>query len=349
MKHSNAPVEDGRTTALGAGLTPPQKAAAILVAMGKPSAGKLLKFFKQEELKALIEAARMLQTISQSELERIVADFEAEFTEGAGLLDSGDQMDTLLNEAFSPEELDELMGRGGGLAPVDTAPTVWTRLEGMEADRVRELIGEEHPQTIALVLSNVKAESAAAVLLTFAKPQRTDIVRRMLALSNVQPSAQKLLESQLQSRLAGQSRSKNQSAGQARVASILNEFDKNDLDELMDDLERSGKADVEALRSRLFSFEDIVRLDQKSRVAVFDGLSTEIVTLALREADQSLQEATLSAIGGRSRRMIEAELAGGGDVSIEEIMKARKTIAATVLRLAQAGQVELPSYDDQAA
>ena len=67
-----------------------QKAAAILVAMGKPSAGKLLKFFKQEELRGLIEAARSLKTIPQSELDRIVSEFEGEFAEGAGLLDSGD-------------------------------------------------------------------------------------------------------------------------------------------------------------------------------------------------------------------------------------------------------------------
>ena len=75
-------------------MTRTQKAAAILVAMGKPSASKLLKFFKQEELKALIEGARLLRTIDQSDLEKIVAEFEAEFTEGAGLLDSADRMDT---------------------------------------------------------------------------------------------------------------------------------------------------------------------------------------------------------------------------------------------------------------
>lgn len=63
-------------------LTRPQKAAAILVAMGKPAAGKLLKFFKQEELKSLIDAARLLRTIPQADLEKIVAEFEAEFTEG---------------------------------------------------------------------------------------------------------------------------------------------------------------------------------------------------------------------------------------------------------------------------
>ena len=75
-----------------------QKAAAILVAMGKPAAGRLLKFFKQEELRALMDGAKALRTIPQVELERIVAEFEGEFAEGAGLLDSADTMDTIFSE-----------------------------------------------------------------------------------------------------------------------------------------------------------------------------------------------------------------------------------------------------------
>ena len=81
-------------------LTTPQKAAAILVAMGKPAAGRLLKFFKQDELKALIEAARMLKTIPQGELEKIIAEFEDEFAEGAGLMDSAATMDKILSESL---------------------------------------------------------------------------------------------------------------------------------------------------------------------------------------------------------------------------------------------------------
>jgi flagellar motor switch protein FliG len=91
------------------GLSRAQKAAAILVAMGKSSAGRLLKFFKQDELKALIEAARTLKTIPQSELEKVVAEFEAEFAEGAGLLDSGDTMASIINETLSPDEINAIM------------------------------------------------------------------------------------------------------------------------------------------------------------------------------------------------------------------------------------------------
>jgi len=170
-------------------LTRPQKAAAILVAMGKPSASRLLKFFKQEELKALIEGARLLRTIPQADLERIVAEFEAEFTEGAGLLDSADKMDTILNESLSEEEMNALMGRGEPVVKKDTSPPVWPQLEKLEAAQVSAFLVNEHPQTSAMILANLAPSYAASVVLTMDKPMRSEIIKRMMAITNMPPAA----------------------------------------------------------------------------------------------------------------------------------------------------------------
>jgi flagellar motor switch protein FliG len=329
-------------------LTKAQKAAAVLVAMGKPSAGKLLRFFKQEELKALIEAARMLRTIPQSELENIVAEFEEEFTEGAGLLDSGDQMDTLLNESLSPEEISALMGWGKPSLMNDEAPPIWPELAELTPDKLGALLQGEHPQTIAMVFSNLDSQPAANALLTFDKPMRSEVLKRMLSMTTVQPAAKQLVENQLRLRLTSESKGKDVSAGQTRVASLLNELDKGQLDELVSDLEASGVDGIEQVKARLFSFEDIVNLDQRSRVTLFDGLSTELVTLALRDSPADLTEAVLSSIGARSRRMIEAELGMAADVNEAEVVKARKRIAATAIGLGATGAIELPSMQSAA-
>lgn len=330
-------------------LTKAQKAAAILVAMGKPSAGRLLRFFKHEELKALIDAARMLRTIPQSELENIVAEFEDEFTEGAGLLDSGDQMDTLLNEALSPEEISALMGWGKPSLMSDEAPPIWPELAELSPERLGALIRDEHPQTIAMVFSNLESQPAANALLTFDKPMRSEVLKRMLAMSSVQPAAKQLVENQLRARLASDSGGRDASAGQTRVAGLLNELDKTVLDELVSDLEASGVDGIEEVKARLFSFEDIVMLDQKARVTLFDGLSTEVVTMALRGAPDDLAEAVLSAIGARSRRMIESELTIPADAATDaEIAKARKRIAATAIGLGATGAIDLPAMQNAA-
>lgn len=330
-------------------LTKAQKAAVVLVAMGKPSAGKLLRFFKQEELKALIGAARMLRTIPQSELENIVAEFEEEFTEGAGLLDSGDQMDSLLTESLSPEEISALMGWGKPSLKNDESPPIWPELAELPAEKLGALLEGEHPQTIAMVFSNLDSQPAANALLTFEKPLRAEVLKRMLAMTTVQPAAKNLVDHQLRLRLQNEAKGKDVSAGQTRVASLLNELDKSDLDEIVSDLEASGVEGIEQVKARLFSFEDIVHLDQRSRVTLFDGLSTEMVTLALRDAPADLTEAILSSIGARSRRMIEAELGMPADgVNAAEVVKARRRIAATAIGLGATGAIELPSMQSAA-
>ena len=333
-----------------ANMTRTQKAAAILVAMGKPSASKLLKFFKQEELKALIEGARLLRTIDQSDLEKIVAEFEAEFTEGAGLLDSADRMDTILNESLSPEEMSALMGVSQPAAAQDAPPPVWPLLEKIDPARLGSFLAEEHPQTAALILSNLTPPAAASALLSLEKPARSEIVKRMMSMAAIPETATRIVENQLRARVLGENSTRDTSAGQIRVASVLNELDKEQLDEVMLDLEQSGAPDLQALRSRLFAFEDVMLLTQKARVALFDSVSTELVTLALRNSQASLAEAVLSSIGARSRRMVELELGQGSDgVAATDIVRARKAIAAAAIRMAREGAFELPTMQSAAA
>lgn len=330
-------------------LTRPQKAAAILVAMGKPSASRLLKFFKQEELKSLIEAARMLRTIPQADLERIVAEFEAEFAEGAGLLDSADKMDTILNETLSPEEVNAIMG-GPRAAAAEPEKPVWEELEKLEPARLGRFLAGEHAQTAALVLSKLAPQAAANVLLTLEKAQRAEIVKRMVSITSVPESASRMVEAHLRSRVLAETATKDVSAGQARVASMLNEMDKSQLDEVIQDLEASGVSNLADIKAQLFAFEDVPLLPQKARVLVFDGLSTELVTLALRGASAVLAESVLSAVGARARRMIESELGqGGDDIQAADVLRARRTVASTVIRLSRQGAFELPQAQSAAA
>ena len=304
-------------------LTRPQKAAAMLVAMGKPSASRLLKFFKQEELRALIDAAKMLRTIPQSELERIVAEFEAEFTEGAGLLDSADKMETMLNESLSPRRDERADGRREGRrSAADAPPPIWPTVEKLEPARLGAFLAGEHPQTAALVLSKLAPQAAANVLLTLEKSARGEIIKRMLTMSKIPETAVKIVEDQIRARLLVESASKDVSAGQNRVASVLNELDKSQLDEVMQDLEASGAGDLDG--------------DPRAAVRVrgHPAAHAEGARHAVRRHHQRAGHArrcatpsrrwwksVLSSIGARSRRMIESELAAAaGNVSADDIV-----------------------------
>jgi flagellar motor switch protein FliG len=330
-------------------LTAPQKAAAILVAMGKPAAGRLLKFFKQDELKALIEAARMLKTIPQGELEKIIAEFEDEFAEGAGLMDSAATMDKILSESLSPEEVYAIMNHGVASGEVEVPPPVWPAIEALEPARVGTFLAGEHPQTAALVLTNLAPAAAANVLLTLPKALRGEVAKRMVTIGNVKPAALRIVENQLRTRLLGDTGAKSATIGHARVANVLNELDKSQLDEILSDMESAGFSDVKAIKAQLFSFEDLPMLEQRSRLSLFDGMSTEIVTLALRGADKTIIEAVLTAVGARARRMIEAELAADpGNIQQAAVIRARRDIATTAIQMGKDGRITMPAAKEAA-
>lgn len=330
-------------------LTSAQKAAAILVAIGKPTAGRLLKFFKQEELKMLIEGARRLKTIPQAELEKIVAEFEEEFAQGAGLLDSADTMDTLLTENLPKDQMDAILGREQGSADdADTPP--WLAIEAAEPEEVAKLLAGEHPQITAYVISNLSSAASAKILLNLAREYRGEVVKRMMSIGTVTPTAKRMIESQLRAVFLKAGAGRASKVGQQKVVGVLNELDKPQLDEILGDLAEAGAADLEAIRSQLFSFEDIIHLTQKARVALFDGVDTEQLTLALRETDPVLQEMVLSSIGARTRRMIESELQQPVDsISPVDISKARREIAARAIRMASEGAFALPGATQAAA
>ena len=331
-------------------LTRPQKAAAILVAMGKPSAGRLLKFFKQEELRTLIEGARMLKTIPQSDLEKIVAEFESEFAEGAGLLDSADTMDHILSESMTPEEVDALMAGEQATVEEEAPQPIWPQVEQLAPERLGAFLEKEHPQTAAMILCQLKPQSAANALVTLPKAMRGEVVKRMIAIGDVPGPALAIVENQIRANILTQKVKKDTSAGQVRVASVLNELEKDQIDEMLQDVAEAGASDLDKLRARLFSFDDIIKLSQKARVTLFDGVSTEIVTMALRGASEELTEAILSAIGARSRRMIESELAqDAGNLHQDDNTRARRSIASTAIRLGEEGSIEIAVEQDEAA
>ena len=128
-------------------------------------------------------------------------------------------------------------------------------------------------------------------------PRYDDLLRLVGSLRDTAPvTARPEFVADLRERLLTETSTKDNSAGQIRVANLLNELEKGQLEEVMLDLEASG-SDVKAIRSKLFTFDDVPMLTQKARVTLFDGISTETVTLALRRADPSMLEAVLSAIG----------------------------------------------------
>ena len=118
-------------------------------------------------------------------------------------------------------------------------------------------------------------------------------------------------------------------------------MERDQIEDMLQDILQAEPAVADELKSRLFSFEDIPRLPERSRAAVFDQVPTERLILALRDADETLRGAILPVLSSRTRRMVEAELSIGEAPPRRDISRARRDIADLILKLADAGVIEL--------
>lgn len=320
-------------------LSQADKAAAVLLAMGKGVAGKLLKYFTQAELQTLIQSAQTLRTIPPDELADLVNEFEDLFTEGAGLMDNAKAIEEILEEGLTPEEVDGLLGRRTAFQSYETS--IWDRLQDAEPDFIAAFLLKEHPQTIAYILSMLPSSFGAKVLIKLPDNRRADIMNRTVNLKNVSPQAAQIIENRV-IELINEIEAEKNSTGTAKVAELMNELEKPQVDTLLDSLETISKESATKVRPKIFLFEDLLAMPQRSRVMLFNDISGDIITMALRGAPGDIRESVLSSISPRSRRMIESDLQSGTTgVNPREIAMARRAIAQEAIRLANTGQIQL--------
>lgn len=335
---------EGGATGLVDTLTGPQKAAAILVAIGRPAASRLLKHFNAEDLRKLAGHARTLEPISPLDFEQLVKQFEDSFAEGAPVSEAAQRFEGLLREALPQEEVDAVLG--DRVQPQLVQESVWVQLGRLPVDNLQAYLTDQHPQIIAYIVSKLPSDLAARLFVVLPPQLRNAVVQRSLHIGNVAPAAAELLEDVLRRDLLGRSDSGPVKAHHGQIANIFNQLDRSEMEELMASLEDLNRDDLNRIKAKLFTFEDIERLSQRARLLLFDEVQTEQIATALRGADTRLQELVLSSLSTRGRRMVETELgAEQGNITAQNIADARRTIARIAIDLSERGIITLDASE----
>ena len=325
-------------------LTGPQKAAAILVAIGRPAAARLLKHFNAEDLRKLAGHARTLEPISPLDFKQLVKQFEDSFAEGAPVSEAAQRFEGLLREALPQDEVDAVLE--DRVQPQLVQESVWVQLGRLPVESLQAYLADQHPQIIAYIVSKLPSDLAARLFVILPPQLRNAVVQRSLHIGNVAPAAVELLEDVLRRDLLGRSDSGPVKAHHGQIANIFNQLDRSEMEELMASLEDLNRDDLNRIKAKLFTFEDIERLSQRARLLLFDEVQTEQIAIALRGADAKLQELVLSSLSTRGRRMVETELgAEQGNVTAQNIADARRAIARIAIDLSERGIITLDASE----
>ena len=314
----------------------PQKVAALLLVMGKPLASRLLGHFDAAELKLITRSAAELGSVPIDVLEDLVEEFAGDFGNMTELRGNADQAENLLSGVIPPEQIADIMSDVLG----SSNRSIWDKVASLPPQLFTDYLSRQHHQVIALALSKLSPSSAAGIMELLPRDLRNVVTRRMLALVPVADAALRVIEVRINQDLILNPPPAT-GAGASRMADIFNKMAPEHVEDVLRSLEAERPGDAEALRSKLFSFDDLVTLPQKTRQALFEKVPSEKIVLALAGTDAEFRSNVLSSLTARARRLVENELNSSSEPPPREIAAARRSIADTLLGMAAAGEVEL--------
>jgi flagellar motor switch protein FliG len=319
-------------------LTGAQKAAVFLLQMGKDRSAKVLQAMKDTEVEELLTEIARLEGVDASTVDTVLDDFRD--------LAAARRYFTQGGMSFAAEVLEASMGSGKARDLMDrlSASLVELPFEFLRRADPRQLLSflqEEHPQTIALVLAYMHPEHAAMILGGLSEQLQSDVAVRVATLDRTAPEVIAMVESVLERRLSSviQSADLSVAGGVQPLVDILNRSDRATERLILEGLETRNADLAEEVRSRMFVFEDITTLDDRSVQLVLREVDAKQLAVALKGVRDDVRTKILRNMSSRAATNLAEEIELLGAVRLKSVEEAQVDIVRVIRALEESGQI----------
>ena len=315
----------------------PTKAAILLLMLDQDSAGGLLRELPSEMVEEVMRVLASIESVP-SPLGQGVVDEFYELSVSSGALKEGglDYAKTLLKDSLDPktaEKLFEDIRRGAQKAP-------FAFLQKAESENLLTFIQDEHPQTIALIVSHLPHHKASEILVGLPQEKQIEVVQRVAAMEQTNPLVIQEVESGLESRLSNMlMHSVDRVGGTSTVAEILNLCDRQTERSIMEGMESDHPDLAEEVRRLMFVFEDILLVDDKGIQSVLKEVDNDELCLALKTGSEQLQAKIFTNMSARAAEVIKEDMEFMGPVRLSDVEAAQQRIVDIVRRLEDSGDI----------
>jgi flagellar motor switch protein FliG len=329
----------GEATENGA-LSKTQKLAALLVMLGPEGAATILKQFPTREIEAISREMSRFSLISQEQQQEILAEFSELAVVASTSVSAGLEVTrTTLEKAIGTFKASDVLGR---VAPSRAATGSIQAITEMDPRHIFNLVRDEQPQTIAFVASHLAPDRAAQVLALLKPESRDEVIERLATLAPTPVEVAEKVVAVLHAKLGvKQTRALTHTGGITTAADILNAMDKTVSRATLTSIETRNPDLYQAIRKKMFTFEDLLRLDVPSLQRIMRETDMRDLTLALKKASEPLRKLLLSSISRRAKETLQDEMSMLGSVRLRDVEAAQFRIIDTVRRLEGDGEVEL--------
>jgi flagellar motor switch protein FliG len=326
-------------------IPPVEQAAILLLTLGESDAAEVLKHMGPKEVQRVGAAMSKLANIEQEHVQLVMSNFMEQVRNLTGLgVGADNYIRNMLVSALGEDKAHGLIDRillGGNTTGLDT-------LKWMEPRSVADIIRNEHPQIQAIVIAYLDSDQAAEIMGYFTDTTRLDIMMRISALDNVQPSALQELNDILEKQFAGNAGSQTTTMGGYKCAAeIVNNLDSNVAGQLLDAIKQMDEETGTQIEDLMFVFDNLTDVDDRGIQGLLREISSEILIVALKGAEPDLQQKIYSNMSTRAADLLRDDLEAKGPVKLSEVEAAQKEILTIARRMADAGEINLGGSGEQ--
>ncbi len=320
-------------------LTGVQKIAVLLLAMGDKFTADVFKRLDRQEIALISRAIVELEPVPKDVVESVLQEFHESLIEGVDMVSGGsDAVKRLLSKNLDPETAKYVMDS----LSLDTGPTPFRELESVSPRILSQVLRNEHPQTLALILGHMQSEQAAGLLSSLPAGVRAEVLMRLARLETVPADMVMEVDKVLQSQLIAMGGKEGKKVGGVQsVAEILNSVDRATEEEVLSEIEENSAQMAEDIRNLMFVFEDCKALDDRGVRELLKEISNEDLMMAMRGATDELKEKFFKNMSERAANMIREELEYMAPAKLSDVENAQQGIVRVVRRLEAEGKVSV--------
>jgi flagellar motor switch protein FliG len=318
-----------------------RKAAMLLIVLGEQSSAELLQQLSEEDVQKVSREVAKITAISSEQAESLLNEFHHMAAAGDYVARGGiDYARKLLMRAFNPETAKRLLERLTKTLGADAAS--FDAIQKADPQQLAKFIHNEHPQTIALVLSHLNSSQAAALLTSLPSGLRADVSQRMASLDQISPEIILKIAGVIGQKLKALGEFSRESYGGVRaVAEMLNRLDSASSKGILDNIEQQDANLAETIRHLMFVFEDLLLIDPLGLKEVLGKVDRKLLTIALKGTSEQLRNQILGCLSQRGAEMLREDMEALGPIKIKEVEAAQQQIISVVRQLESEGVVSL--------
>lgn len=318
-------------------LTNKQKAAILLIALGPEVSSQVFKHLKEDEMEKLTLEIANQRKVTQEQKEKVLMEFHQMLVANNYISSGGlDYAREILEKALGAEKAVSIINRLTSslqIRPFDFARKT-------DPGQLLNFIQNEHPQTIALIMSYLQADQSGAILSSLPPDRQVDVAKRIATMDRTSPDVLKDVERILERKLSAMVTQDFTSAGGVdSIVEILNRVDRSTERTIMENLEVQNPELAEEIKRRMFVFEDIVLLDDRSLQLVLREIESKDLALALKAASNEVGEKIYKNMSKRAADMLREEIEYMGPVRIRDVEEAQQKIVNVIRRLEESGEI----------